>query len=433
MRNKVLRGFVLGVVAALGVGCGDGESCPNSGTGTLKLNITGLPAGVAPSVEVKGNESRTLTSGDAVSLRGGSYEVRASPVAEAAPLIRKAFGAAPGSPVCVREGETVTVNVPYALIPTSHKLWGTSANSGKDLLGFDPGLLSASSTSPATLGVKLPVTQVRDITFDREGNLWFSEGSGSVKRLSASAVAAGGSPAAEVILTSSIFKAGIPGPDGLAFDKDGNLWVSVVAPDRIVRIDADQLGTSGAPTPAVELSGGALDGPGALAFDAAGNLWVTAQNRVLRFDQAKLQTGTTAGPDLVLEAKSQGSTTATLNGATGLAFDGGGNLWVSYFGPNVIAKLTPSELSGSGNETVTPGVQITLAVSALLNRLMLDEEGGLWTPYSSGRFGRLSPGQLGSSGTKEPDTILTSADLNATDALAIYPAPSTTPLHHRLP
>ena len=62
----------------------------------------------------------------------------------------------------------------------------------------------------------------------------------------------------------------------VAFDPAGNLWVSVVAEDKVVMFTAAQVAAGGRPTATVERKG--LGSPQGLAFDGAGNLWVVAHD-----------------------------------------------------------------------------------------------------------------------------------------------------------
>ena len=120
-----------------------------------------------------------------------------------------------------------------------------------------------------------------------------------------------------------------------------------------------------------------------------------------------------------------------LSTPTGLAFDGAGNLWVTYDGP--IVRLTPTDLAGAGGKTVTPAVQINPDVLALTEGLAFDEAGGLWVASSMGKFVRLGPTQLAASGNVTPATVISSPDVGYASWFALYPAPAATPLAHRLP
>jgi streptogramin lyase len=107
------------------------------------------------------------------------------------------------------------------------------------------------------------------------------------------------------------------------------------------------------------------------------------------------------------------------------------------FGANVLYRLTPTDQSGSGSKTLTPAIQVSVPVSAVLEGMAFDEGGGLWISYSAGTFARLSPAQLGTSSTSgsptNPERIITSSSIGSAGGLALYPAPANLPLYHRLP
>jgi streptogramin lyase len=88
----------------------------------------------------------------------------------------------------------------------------------------------------------------------------------------------------------------------------------------------------------------------------------------------------------------------------------------------VIARLTAQELSASGR--VTPAIQLSLSVAALLESLAFDESGALWVPGESGQVLRLAPDQLRRSGTVTPPVVLTPGGLRYAVGLAVNPAVS---------
>jgi sugar lactone lactonase YvrE len=92
-------------------------------------------------------------------------------------------------------------------------------------------------------------------------------------------------------------------PAGLAFDKDGNLWVVNFYNNTLVKFSPDQLSKSGAPVPPVILNAisGSLSGPNGLAFDIAGNLWVSNSNStVIKLVAATLNKTGSPLPEVVL-------------------------------------------------------------------------------------------------------------------------------------
>lgn len=427
------------VAAVLSAACSGGDGgggCKESGTGTLAVEIEGLPAGAAGAVTVEG-AAAVVGSSQELTLDGGRHDVTAAVVAGPDEgIVREAYRgvAVPESP-CVKAGKTTTVTVTYSVVPSSHRLWTSHGNATGNFVAFDGGLLAASGAPAATAVVGGGMTNPRGIAFDRDGNLWAVEGAGTLRMYRADTLATTGTTTADVEITGATLSGGIPGPLDLAFDAFGNLWVAVSAADKIVRYTPDQLATTGEPVPAVEISHADLEGPDALAFDAGGNLWIAAAapSNVVRYDASRLGASTTAAPDLTLSAETPAPVIGELTTPSGLAFDEDGNLWVAYFAANVFARLTPANQALTGTQTITPDVQVGLTVSALLEGIAFDEGGGLWTPTEQGELGRITPAQLSTSGTITPGTIITSADLGYAAMPAFFPAPSFSPLYSALP
>jgi hypothetical protein len=442
MTNPSVRASrVLGVamlVSALALpACGGGgaDACAvGIGDGTLSIEITGLPAGVAGSVSV----GTGVASADALlPLPAGPHDVVANPVAEpGSGVARNAYGAALDSTVaCIRADQTTTVRIEYRPIPTSGRLWSGVSNAPADatLLGF-------ASASLATTGTRAAdhVTNTAGsggFAFDRDGNVWIIGGTIAdppLARYPAAGFSTGGDKFPDVTIDSPSFGDVTPGATVAAFDRDGNLWVSVQGSNKLVRFTAAQLEAGGVVTASVEQR--EIPAPAGIAFDAAGNLWVAALDgpSVMRIDAAHVGT-TGAGADLTITAMSPPPVIGTLSAPIGLAFDAGGGLWVNYDG--TIAKLTAADQDGNGTKTVTPAIQIETDVLSLPSGIAFDEQGGLWFAYGVGEIARLAPAQLAASASVAPATVVTSADIGSGSAewVAIYPAPATLPLWHRLP
>ncbi len=440
--NKLWFTVLGGLVALISAcGPGGGATCPTTGSGSLVVNISGLPGGVNAAVEVTGpSGTQTLTATQTLmGQAAGNYDVVVKKVADSDPLIRTAYsGSASGSPACVRDGQTTTVNVSYSQIPSSHKLWmdnGNPPSGASPLLGFEALLLGSSATQSPS--VSAGTIGMRDITFDKDGNLWGIGGTTAdptLARYPASSLGASGSKTRDRSINISGISC-LPGASRLAFDASGNLWVSVPCANKVVRVGAAQLGASGSVTPVVEITG--LNGPEGLAFDSAGNLWIAnaGAKRVVKFNAVRLS-ASTSGPDLTIQSQTPSPVINTLDTDL-LAFDASGNLWVMAFGANVIYRLTSSDQSGSGTKTLTPAIQVNVPVSALLEGMAFDEGGGLWITYAAGKFARLSPTQLTTSSTSgsptTPERIITSSSIGSAGALALYPAPAGLPLFHKLP
>lgn len=424
-------------------GSGGGEACAADGSGTLEVVITGLPQGLDADVEVEPEGGQPISLGASETLQqhpAGLSRVTAGPVTqEQAPIVRPLYGVAGIDPeeVCVTDGESSSVDIVYEKVPTSERLWAATTNAPAHVVGYDASQLAASgATAPA---VDLDATTAggtgspASIAFDREGNLWAAYASGEVHRYAAASMATSGDPVPDVVLTG--FGAGLPGPTALAFDPDGNLWVAIQVEDRVVRFTPDQITASGAPVPEVSLGGAAsgIDGPRGLAFDRDGNLWVaTADDVIARWDASRLGTSSTDAPDALLEPmRADGG--GGLGAPSTIAFDGEGNLWGSYFGPNVIARIDAADLTAGGARQVTPSVQITVAVTALLDGIAFDESGGLWVALGGEGLGRFAPESLESSGDKSLDTVIAGEGVPSITDVALFPAPRFLPLFHAVP
>jgi sugar lactone lactonase YvrE len=447
MTNPVrFTGTILtaGLLAFVGCGGGggtpsDGAACSTTGgTGTLSVKITGAPAtGGSVVVAQPGAAGSTplpvITADMDLTQPAGSYTITAARVAGPAggAMTRAAYEPAVDvATACVRGGLTTTVNVTYTVIASSDKLW--AGNSGASaMLGFGRDTIAATGAPAA--GVAADTTGSDGFTFDAAGNLWVlgaTTTDAPLARYRASTLGTSGAKTPDVTIDSPSFGAGIPGAKVVAFDGAGNLWVSVVAANKVVRFTPAQIAVTGSPTAAVEISG--INGPQGIAFDAAGNMWVASGGdaTLVRVDAGRLGASGTGG-DLAITAQSSGAVVGPLPPPMGIAFDGSGNLWAA-FDVN-IARLTAADLAGTGSKTVTPAIQIVQSVSAIVSGIAFDEQGGLWLAASAGNFARLGPEQLGASGTVTPAIVISSPDVAYAGWFAIYPAPAATPLAHRLP
>jgi sugar lactone lactonase YvrE len=333
---------------------------------------------------------------------------------------------------CVHAGKTTVVTVNYALVPTSGKLWAGVSNApgGATMLGFAPDSVAANGSASAEVAANTGGSD--GFTFDRAGNMWVLGGTTAdppLARYPAAMLASDGDKTPDIIIDSPSFGAAIPGPKVLAFDPAGNLWVSVVAADKVVMFTAAQLSAGGTPTATVERMG--LSSPQGLAFDSAGNLWVAAHDddAVVRIDAARLAASGT-GSDLAITAQTPSPVIGTLTPIS-LAFDGAGNLWVNYDG--TIASITPADQAGTDAKMITPAIQITTDVATLPVGIAFDQDGGLWLAHAVNKFARFDATQLVMSGSATPSIVITSGDVGSAAWFAMYPAPSFTPLYHKVP
>jgi hypothetical protein len=413
-----------------------GGACPaSSTTGTLSIEISGTPSLTGAVVVGPAASGTQVTTSTDLTLPAGPQTLTAFLTAEPGTMVRTAYTPTVDDPTpCVTAGAVTTVHVTYALIQTSGLVWTGLENgaSASTLGGYDP--VDVSATGNALAAVLANAHGSDGFTFDDLGNLWVTGGTTAdpaVARYPAAMFANGGNLSPDFTLSMSLpaWGGGIPGAQVVTFDPQGNLWVSVDAANKVVKFDADQLVAGGSTVPSVEESG--INAPQGVAFDTAGNMWVAASGdaKVMRINAVHL-TATGSGADFEITAMRAGAVGGALTSPLGIAFDGGGNLWVNYDG--TIAELPASILGGTGTFETIPPVQLETDVAALPEGIAFDEQGGLWLAYTSGRFARFAASQLIGQGVATPSTIISSSDIAGGTAgwFAIYPAPAFTPLAH---
>lgn len=429
--------------AAMG-GCADDGAdppvdgaCATSGSGSIHVTISGLPAGLNGKVTLTG--PATLTTGvsnDFLNQAAGRYEISAEPVTSADPVVRVVYvPVLTTTSVCAESGARGTVEVAYRESASSNKLWLTNANNASgELLGF--GSSSLRMTGSPAAGVAAKAAGGGALAFDRDGDLWTRGSPGSIARFAAASLGVSGPKVADRTIDVDVGGCA-PGITSMSFDKDGALWVTSSCANKVVKLTNQQLTMSGMPAPGVVLSG--TTDPQGIAFDAAGNLWITdsTAGTILRYDAARLTASTASAASLAITAHVTATSGAAQLIPSYLAFDAMGALWAIDFGMNVIYKLVPSQLGGAGARDAVPSVQMTIDVAALLESMAFDEGGGLWLTFSQGKVARVDPSQLtqstGAGSPTVPQMVITSADIGSAVALAFYPSPAALPLYSSVP
>ncbi len=176
-----------------------------------------------------------------------------------------------------------------------------------------------------------------------------------VLRFASSAALVNGAPAESVFgqpdfttSTPATTNSGMNGPQGVAMDSAGRLWVADTDNNRVLRFDSATatpngpaangvLGQSDFTTsaPVTPLTSSGMNAPFGVVVDQAGVLWVADanNNRVLRFDNAAtLDNGAPADGVLGQPDFSTNAADTTQRGMfypNGLAVDHGGSLWVA--------------------------------------------------------------------------------------------------------
>ena len=422
-----------------GEATGAGGGCAEDGTGTLTIDVSGLPVGVDAEILIEGPGKAVspIDSGDLEDMASGAYTVTVARAFDADPVVRTVFEPTiTTTEFCLADGGTQTIEVSYEAIPSSNKLW-MPTDQDDELAGFSSQLIRESGLADADVLINGPGSSA--IAFDRDGNLWAfgpTVADPHVVRFPAASLGASGDLEPDISINVPEV-ACLPAMRNLAFDASGNLWLSVCG-DEILRIPAADLSTSGDKTADVLLSD-LLDNNG-LAFDADGNLWVAGGVDLLRFDAARLGETDADPPDLVLSVGRAAMPNQAINAGV-LAFDAEGNAWGVDIGSNTIFKVAAAALADTGAQAVEADVSFVVSVQALPNTPAFDDGGGLWVSLvneaEGGTFGRFSPTQLGmSSGTGAPvtpDVLITSTSVATDLPLAFFPAAEGLPLFHSLP
>jgi sugar lactone lactonase YvrE len=172
-------------------------------------------------------------------------------------------------------------------------------------------------------------------------------------------------------------------PQGIAFDRGGNLYVADYGNHRVRRISPDGIIATIAGTGRAEFSGdsgpavaASLNDPGGVAFDAAGNLYIadTGNNRVRRVSADSGIIMTVAGTGANHFAGDGGpALSADIYNMRSAAVDGPGNLYISEYGMeidndrirrvdaatgiiNTYAGTGQQQFSGDGGPAVSAGL-----------------------------------------------------------------------------
>lgn len=188
--------------------------------------------------------------------------------------------------------------------PSPQGLW--IAN-GKNVLEYIPSQLTAGTSAAvphlainaAATGTAIGTPQ--GVTFDKAGNLWVMDPGATVngtatpaleKFTPAQLMALGTNAAPEP--TTTITYTGMVVPQQSVFDANGNQWVADHDGNQILVFTATQMGVAGVnPTvPVVVLTSAAFNGPLGIAFDSMGNLWVANNGSVMGENKVVSAVGT---------------------------------------------------------------------------------------------------------------------------------------------
>ena len=297
--------------------------------------------------------------------------------------------AAPPQP----SSQTLSLNDPTGIVfDGSGNLWVANYR-GDSILMYTRDAIARGGRIQSRLSIAGPATMLRGpnrLAFDRGGSLWVADyDSDSIVAFTPAAMAKGGAVAPELTIKSE----GVGRPTGLAFDSDGNLWVTNQATGDVISIAAADLHAGGAPKAAVTLAmpGGRSSIPEALAFDREGTMWVAlfGGNRVLGFRAPSLSRSGTPAPAFAIVTDSP----------IGLTFDSGGHVWVAE--ASALRQFDPAHGSA-------PLRTVKWDAMPHPHTLAIDAAGDLWFSCQNNTIARVSASQLASGDVHSPNAFINS-------------------------
>ena len=236
------------------------------------------------------------------------------------------------------------------------------AASGKGLVArMTPGALRAAEFAPPSLldaqrGLPAPWSIALDA---RHARVWFTlRPDGVVGSVDIGATPTRkGSVVREIVLDRSFTR-----PEAVAADREGAVWVTELAADRLTRIGPDGLLRRFALPPGSR--------PRGVAAAPDGSVWVGlfGADRLLRVDPS------------TFAVRSWPMPSAPRSSPYAVTVDGGGRVWVSEFTANTVTCFDPATQRFAVWQVPTPGAGV--------RALAADREGRIWFVGSySGRLG----------------------------------------------
>jgi sugar lactone lactonase YvrE len=276
------------------------------------------------------------------------------------------------------------------------------------------------------------------IAFDSQGNLWVADSENdSVVEFKAPLTM--GESWSTVIGEDSNNQpnaTNLDQPFGIAFDSSGNLWVADTSDNRVVEYKAPPstgeaaslvIGQSSLTAATNDDAQSNMSGPEDVAFDGSGNLWVadTENSRVLEFTQpfsnGEKASFAIGAPNFTSFNGNDTQSTVTLPEA--IAFDHSGNLWVSDSGNSRVLEFAAPFTTGMNASRligqvsyIYGGPNATQTMLGYPDGLASDGSGNLWVADSG--FSRVLE-------YSDPLTYSAASSSATSSAVATSSSPST--------
>jgi len=287
------------------------------------------------------------------------------------------------------------------------------------------------------------------LAFDPSGNLWVTD-SGNNRVLEFKSPFSNGEPASLVIgqptfggYIGQTTQGGMNTPSYIAFDPYGDLWVTDQGNNRVLefsppfstgenafRVLGQENFTSSTPGSNGPFGATGLFEPVGIASDSKGDMWVvdSANHRVLEYAVGVLGSGTEAPenglPASMVIGKSNLTGSSTGLNAYDIAFDSGGDLWVSDGISGVAEYQGPLSTGEAGIQQISPTVNGTGTLPGDKLRdpqgIAFDANDNLWVAdYDHGRV--VVYGSTVARTTSSTSSSSTTSSTTSTGGVPVFP------------
>jgi sugar lactone lactonase YvrE len=276
---------------------------------------------------------------------------------------------------------------------------------------------SMTANVAATLTAASGLSAPEGLTFDASGNLFITNA--NVDTVTVLPVSTGTIFGQSVVADSATrleAATGLEEPTGITFDGAGDLFVENESDNTITFLPANSVPIFGqtVPTTILPTTIEGLDGPTSMAFDAGGDLFVSnSDSNTITVDPAS--SGTIFGQSVTANVVASLSSATGLNGPFGIAFDTAGNLYIVNNSANAVTVI-PATTGTLFGQSVTANVATTLTAATGLNSpygIVVDTNGDLLISNSGNNTVTVVPASTGTlygqSVTVDVATPLTSA------------------------
>ena len=288
------------------------------------------------------------------------------------------------------------------------------------------------------------------VAFDPSGNIWVTNFDGDsiieFTRAQFKAAKRKHSAPSAIATISQDGGANLAGPEGIAFDSAGTMWVGSEHGQEVLAYSPSQYAASGNPTPNVILNANSFDfsSPSNVVFDSAGNLWVIDENipngnggtgEIFRYNRSQVS-GLSPGTHHIDPAFGIGF--QNFVHLEGFAFDNSGNAWIADESTDSLYRFSASQLGGSGlsnnlSPTVTLGFTGTggpcnhsidnpygVAVSSSGDLFVANAVNG---SACHGSLAVISAGAINSDGNPSPRAFISNGAISGPGYLTFGPTP----------